>query len=162
MEITSDRTDNILTILLSGRLDAFGAKQLDDALKKFITDDDSAVVIDMEDVSYLSSGGIRTFLVIEKMLKKRDGGIRICNLNPYPLKVLEMAGFDQLFSIYSSKEDAIKSCITLEAMRRSKVDWDRLPRYNKFGARFTVFEASQKEAVLKVAGDISKVLYARL
>jgi anti-anti-sigma regulatory factor len=44
MEITSDRTDNILTILLSGRLDAFGAKQLDEALKKFITDDDSAVV----------------------------------------------------------------------------------------------------------------------
>ncbi len=162
MEITSDRTDNILTILLSGRLDAFGAKQLDETLKKFITDDDSAVVIDMVDVSYLSSGGIRTFLVIEKMLKKRDGGIRICNLNPYPLKVLEMAGFDQFFSIYSSKEDAIKSCITLEAMRRSKVDWDRLPRYNKFGARFRVFEASQKEAVLKVAGEISKVLYARL
>jgi len=36
MEISSDRTDNILTISLSGRLDAFGAKQLDDALKKFI------------------------------------------------------------------------------------------------------------------------------
>ena len=87
MEITSDRTDNILTILLSGRLDAFGAKQLDEARKKFITADDSAVVIDMVNVSYLSSGGIRTFLVIEKMLKKRDGGIRICNLKPYQLKV---------------------------------------------------------------------------
>ena len=162
MEITSDRTDNILTISLSGRLDAFGASQLDEALKKFITNDDFAVVIDMGNVSYLSSGGIRTFLATEKMLKKRDGEIHLCNINPYPLKVLEMAGFDQLFSIHSTKEDAIKSCITLEAMRRSKVDWDRLPTYQKSGARFTVFEASQKEAVLKVVGDISRVLYARL
>ena len=162
MEITSDRTDNILTILLSGRLDAFGASQLDDALKNFIKEADFAVLIDMGNVSYLSSGGIRTFLATEKMLKKRDGGIHLCNVNPYPLKVLETAGFDQVFSIHSTKEDAIKSCDALEAIRRSEEDWKSLPTYKKSGARFTVFEASQKEAVLKVVGDISRVLYARL
>jgi len=164
MEITSDRTDNILTISLKGRLDAFGASQLDDALKEFITADDFAVVIDMRNVSYLSSGGIRTFLVTEKMLKKRDkkGGVHLCNINPYPLNVLETAGFDQVFSIHSTKEDAIKSCGALEAIRRSEEDWKSLPTYQKRGARFTVFEATQKEAAVKVVGDISKVLYAQL
>ncbi len=162
MEIVWDRIDNILTISLKSRLDAFGASQLDEAVKKFIKDDDFFVVIDMRDVSYLSSGGIRTLLVIEKMLKKKGGMIQLCNVNPYPLKVLEMAGFDQLFSIYSTKEAAIKVCIALEAMRRAEKDWDRLPTYQKNGARLTVFESSPKEAALKVVGDISKVLYARL
>jgi anti-anti-sigma factor len=162
MEIQLDRTDNILIISLKGRLDAFGATELDEALKNSIKDADSVVVIDMENVSYLSSGGIRTFLATEKMLKKRKGGLHLCHLTPYPLKVLEMAGFDQFFSIFQTKEAAIKSCITLEAMRGSKVDWDRLPTYRKRGARFNVFESSQEEAVLKITSDISKVLYARL
>jgi len=54
MEIASERTDNILTISLEGRLDAFGASQLDEAVKKVIKDDDFFVVIDMEGVPYLS------------------------------------------------------------------------------------------------------------
>lgn len=162
MEIQSDRTDDILIISLKGRLDAFGATQLDEALKNSIKDDDSVVVIDMKNVSYLSSGGIRTFLATEKMLKKRKGGLHLCHLTPYPLKVLEMAGFDQFFSIHHTKEAAIKSCITRKAMRESEVNWDRLPAYQKRGARFTILETSQEEAVLRVTSDISKVLYARL
>jgi anti-anti-sigma factor len=162
MEIGSERIDTILTVTLTGRLDAFGAKQLTEALKNHVTDDDFTVVIDMGGVPYLSSGGIRTLLATEKMLRNRDGGIHLCNVNPYPLKVLEMAGFDQFFSIHSSREDAIKSCVTQEAMRGSKIEWDQLPQYRKNGALFTVFNASPKEAVLKVAGDISKVLYAQL
>jgi anti-anti-sigma factor len=66
MEIISDRTDNILTISLRGRLEAFGASQLDEAVKRFIKDDDFFVVIDMENASYLSSGGIRILLATEK------------------------------------------------------------------------------------------------
>lgn len=162
MEVVSDRTDNMLMISLKGRLDAFGASQLDEAARKFIKDDDFFVVIEMGDVSYLSSGGIRILLAVEKALKKRGGRIHLCNVNPYPLKVLEMAGFAQVFSIYSTREDAIKSCVALEAMRRAEKDWHRLPTYQKSGARLMVFESSPEEAVLKVVGNISKVLYARL
>ena len=162
MEIVSDRTDNILTISLAGRLDAFGASQLDEAVKKFVADHDFFVVIDMRNVPYLSSGGIRVLLAAEKMLKRRDGGIHLCNVDEYPLKVLEMAGFDQLFPIHSTKEDAFKTCMALEAMRQAEKDWHDLPTYQKGRARFTVFESPSKEAILKVAGDISNTLYARL
>jgi anti-anti-sigma factor len=59
MEIGSERIDTILTVTLTGRLDAFGAKQLTEALKNHITDDDFTVVIDIGGVPYLSSGGSR-------------------------------------------------------------------------------------------------------
>ena len=162
MEIVSHRTNNILMISLAGRLDAFGASQLDEAIKELIKDYDFSIVIDMENVPYLSSGGIRIFLVTEKMLKKRGGGIHLCSVNSYPLKVLETAGFDELFSIYSTKEDAVESCIALEVMRGAEKDWNRLPTFHKSGARFAVFESSPKEAILKVIGNVSNVLYARL
>jgi anti-anti-sigma factor len=162
MEIVSDRTDNILTISVAGRLDAFEASQLDEAIKKLVTDDDFFVVIDMGNVPYLSSGGIRTLLATEKMLKRRDGGVHLCNVNEYPRKVLEMAGFDQLFPIHSTKEQAFKRCVALEAMRQAEKDWHHLPTYQNGGARFTVFESPSKEAILKVVGNISNTLFARL
>lgn len=162
MEIVSDRTDNILMISLAGRLDAFGASQLDEAVKKFVTDDDFFVVIDMGNVPYLSSGGIRILVATERMLKSREGGIHLCNVNAYPLKVLETAGFDQLFPIHYTKQDAFKRCIALEAMRQAEKDWYHLPRCQKGGAQFTVFESTSKEAILKVVGNIYNTLYAQL
>jgi anti-anti-sigma factor len=162
MEINSDRTNDILIIIPEGRLDAFGAQEFEEALKELIQEDDFTVIIDMGDVPYLSSGGIRTLLAAEKRLKKRDGGIHLCNLDTYPLKVLEMAGFDQFFSIYPTKEDAIKNCRKLESMRKQKVDWDHLPTYQNDGAKFTIFETSKEKTLLKATGDISKVLRAQL
>ncbi|MBN1762808.1 MAG: anti-sigma factor antagonist [Methanomicrobia archaeon] len=162
MEIQVERIDSIPLISLDGRLDAFGAEQLDEALKSAITPEDSTVVIDMANVSYLSSGGIRTLLAAEKQLKPRNGGIQLCSLQSYPLKVLAMAGFDQLFAIWPTREAALKHTRALLSRREVKVQWDRLPTFTSSGARFTVLETSHDEAVLKVTSDISKVLYARL
>jgi len=147
---------------LDGRLDAFGASQLDGALKSLIKDDDSSVIIDMEKVPYLSSGGIRVLVAAEKMLRKRDGGVHLCNVASYPMHVLEMAGFDQLFSIHATKEAALKACKATEEVRRSEKDWEHLPGFQKHEAQFTVFEATLEAATLKVLGSLAKVLYARL
>jgi len=62
MEIHVERADAILILSLDGRLDAFGATQLDEALKSALTPEDALVVLDMANVPYLSSGGIRTLL----------------------------------------------------------------------------------------------------
>ena len=162
MEIQAERIDGMLILSLDGRLDAFGAAQLDEALKNAIVPEDSTVVLDMANVSYLSSGGIRTLLATEKLLKPRGGGIQLCGVQSYPLKVLAMAGFDQLFAIWPTREAALKHARALLSRREAEVQWDRLPTFTSRGARFTVLEAAHDEAVLKVTSDIAKVLYAQL
>ncbi|NQT47964.1 MAG: STAS domain-containing protein [Chloroflexi bacterium] len=162
MDVVADTIDGILTVSLDGRLDAFGASQLDAAFKGLIKDDDHSVVIDMQNVPYLSSGGIRILITAQKMLKKRDGGVHLCNVASYPMNVLEMAGFDQLFSIHPTKDEAVKSCKAMEELRRSQKDWQHLPRFQKYEAQFTVFEATSETATLKVVGSLAKVLYAQL
>ena len=98
MDIISQRVDGVLVVTPEGRLDAYGAMKLDETLDNIIQDEDSSVVFNMEGVSYLSSGGIRSFLRAERMMRDRGGQIKLCNLNPYPLEVLKMAGFDQISS----------------------------------------------------------------
>ena len=162
MEIQAQRVENILILSLDGRLDAFGAEQLDAALKSQLTEEDRAVVIDLAQVAYLSSGGIRTLLATEKRLKPRGSGIQLCCVQSYPLKVLAMAGFDQFFAIHPTQEVALAHARALIRSTGTVVDWDSLSSYTLGGARLSVFECSPESAVLKITSDISKVLYARL
>jgi anti-anti-sigma factor len=161
MDITSEKVGEILVISPKGRLDAFGASKLDETLNKLIKDDDLALVLDLEDVPYLSSGGIRTFLRTERILKARGGKLHLCNLNPYPLQVLEMAGFDQVFSVHSTREDAIEQQRKLQTDSKP-LDWDHLSQYEDLNVFLTILEASPEDSYLKVVGDISKVLYAQI
>lgn len=109
MEVTSERIGGILVFSIDGRLDGYGASKLDENLIDVIRDDDLFVLFDLEKVPYLSSGGIRTFLKTEKILKERGGKLRLSNIQHYPHEVLEMAGFDQIFSIHPTREDAVWS-----------------------------------------------------
>ena len=160
MDINSERVDDVLVITPEGRLDAYGAQALDEALENLIRDNDASVVFDMDGVSYLSSGGIRSFLRVERIMRDRGGQISLCNLNPYPAEVLKMAGFDQIFSLHSTIGDAMESTIVPEDSL--SIDWSSLPKYESDHVSLTILEVSQDTSALKVVGDISKVLYAQI
>jgi anti-anti-sigma factor len=160
MNITSERIDGMLIITPNGRLDAYGALELNEALENLITDTDLVVIFNMADVSYLSSGGIRSLLGTERTLKERGGGTHLCNLNPYPLEVLKMAGFDQIFSLQPTLEEALKSQAIPYDLE--PVDWDNLPCYDDEQISLTLLEVSSSDSKLKVVGDISKILKAQL
>ena len=61
MEARSERREGILVFFVNGRLDAHGARQLDEWAREELNDDDRELVIDLAGSAYLSSGGIRTF-----------------------------------------------------------------------------------------------------
>lgn len=161
MDITAERTHNALIIIPKGRLDTFGASKMDEALKKFIKKDDIHVIIEMNDVQYLSSVGIRVLLATFRMLKKRGGELYLSDINPYPLEVLEMAGFDEIFSIHDTKEKAIE-LINPEISGNYQINWKDMPEYVENHIKLTVFENSKENNLLEVVGDISKVLYSTL
>ncbi|MGZ7118276.1 MAG: STAS domain-containing protein [Methanobacterium sp.] len=161
MNIISERTANALIITPKGRLDVFGASKLDEALKTLIKKDDIHVIIEMGDVQYLSSGGIRVMLRTFQMLVERGGELHLTNINEYPLEVLEMAGFDQIFSIHPNKEKAIE-VIDPKKAEIQNLEWKDMPQYIENDIKLTVFENSKEKITLEVVGDISKVLYASL
>lgn len=159
MNINSERIDGVLVVAPEGRLDAYGALALDEALDDIIQEKDSFIVFNMDSVSYLSSGGIRSLLRAERIMRDRGGQISLCNVNPYPMEVLKMAGFDQIFSFHHTMEDAMEYPLVPE---NSAVDWGQLLKYDDEHVLLTILEVSQDTAALKIVGDISKVLYAQL
>ena len=138
MDINTKRTNDILQISVKGRLDAFGALELGDVFNSVIKKNDTHIIVDMKDVYYLSSAGIRVLLQLNKKLKKRGGDLHLCHVNQYPSEVLEMTGLDNVFLIHSGKEKAIFH-IT-EKIDKTEINWKDALSYTKNNIEITVYK----------------------
>ena len=88
MEARSERKEGVLVFFITGRLDAFGAQQLETWVRDGLHDDDHELIIDMAGSPYLSSGGIRLFNSLKKEMKRRNGRFALSSVSDYPKKVL--------------------------------------------------------------------------
>ena len=110
MEYRFERTDPAALFIVDGRIDASGSIQLDKAVKEWLIPADRVVLFDMTSVSYISSAGIRVFSGLERTLRQRNGHLFLCAVQPAVVKVLEITGFDRIFTICSTKDEALHRC----------------------------------------------------
>ncbi|MCZ3366366.1 MULTISPECIES: STAS domain-containing protein [Methanobacterium] len=109
MKITEDIDDNICKLSLEGKLDAYHSTELEKCINKVIGDGCINLLLNFQRVDYISSSGLRVVLSSLKQLKKSGGKIILSNLHPYVMEVFEISGFKQIFEIYESEEEALKS-----------------------------------------------------
>jgi anti-anti-sigma factor len=102
IEIRIAKEGEVPLVTVTGRLDGFGSRQLEESLKEIVRDDTRSVILNLAGVDYLSSAGIRVFLGLKKMLKQRNGNLALVNVQEFPKNVLEMAGFLKVLDIYPS------------------------------------------------------------
>lgn len=101
LEVRVDVIDSIPVLRLKGRLDSFGASVFDREVS-LLSRETKNLIIDVSDVSYLSSLGIRSLIKLEKSLIARSGGIILTGLTPFLVQVLEVSGLlSQLRSVDS-------------------------------------------------------------
>lgn len=91
----------------SGRLDAAAAPGLLELLLGQARDYGWRVVLDLEQVTFLSSSGLRTLLLLMKELRHQGGDLRLCNLQPRVAEVFAMTGFNRVFSIDDTRGEAL-------------------------------------------------------
>ena len=97
MEIQTSRDNEKLTVKLKGRLDAVTAIQLDKEIFK-ILDDVKYLTLDLAKLDYIASAGLRILLKFQKRMNTQ-GDMKIINVKPEVLEVLEMTGFSRLLTL---------------------------------------------------------------
>lgn len=65
------------------------------------------MLVDMSKVEYISSGGLRSFLLALKEMKKRNGAMVLCCLSPSVSKVFKLSGFNTIFEIMPGRGEAL-------------------------------------------------------
>ncbi|MEN6443531.1 MAG: STAS domain-containing protein [Methanoregula sp.] len=162
MEARSERKDGVLIFFINGRLDAFGARQLDDWTKETLHDDDKELVLDLSGSTYLSSGGLRTFIVLKKEMKRRNGRFALAGVGEYLKKVLDMAGFSSLYDMYPTADDAVAD---LAKKRKNPTLFNEIfyKKIEEAGVSLTIEPGwMTSPPSLRVTGNLNKLLHAQL
>jgi anti-anti-sigma factor len=108
MDISEDRESDAVVLALSGKLDATTAKMFEDKILGVINSGAQRLVVDLALLEYVSSSGLRVFLLAAKRLQATDGRIILCGLQDHIRQVFDLAGFSSILSIYGSRDEAIK------------------------------------------------------
>jgi anti-anti-sigma factor len=108
MDIHEERKDGVLILGLAGRLDALSAKVLEEKVLAVIDGGESRFVIDLSRLDYVSSAGLRVFLLASKRLNPSGGKIALCSLQEPVKQVFDIVGFYSILSISDSTEAALK------------------------------------------------------
>lgn len=98
LSIHRDTQDHLVLLQLEGRLDTVTAPQFDQALQAH-TDGPTRLLIDLAQVQYVSSAGLRVFLMAAKKLQKTGGSLVICAMSPAVREVFDIAGFSRMLRI---------------------------------------------------------------
>jgi len=106
MHLTTHQVDKITIVTLTGRIDALSAEALLASLLTLLKQNPPFLLIDMTKVDYLSSAGMRTFLVTVREAELMQGKVVFANFCKLVREILHLAGLSKHFTHYSSLEEA--------------------------------------------------------
>lgn len=92
MRITGSKENRTRIVKIDGRLDASNADQLEEALEGQLADIDK-LVLDLTELDYLASAGIRVMLKAYKAMNAGNGTVTIRGANEEVTDVLTITGF---------------------------------------------------------------------
>ena len=102
----SELDNNIRLIKLTGRLDIIGTGEIDTKFAGYCNGDNIRVVVDLSEVDFLASTGIRLLTLIAKTITNRGGKLVLLNPTPDVHNVLEITGIVPTIPAYSQMESA--------------------------------------------------------
>jgi anti-sigma B factor antagonist len=95
---------------ISGRIDSSTAPQLEQALNKVIKDGRFHIVVDMADMEFMSSAGLRALLSALKQVRRFNrGDLRLAAMSTKVKKAFELAGLLDVFQVFDNSVDAVGS-----------------------------------------------------
>ena len=97
MQINKTTENDKLTIALEGRLDTLTAPQLDAEIQGKL-DGIKSLVINLKNVEYISSAGLRIFLAAQKIMNKQ-GSMVVKNASSAIKEIFEVTGFCDILTI---------------------------------------------------------------
>lgn len=112
MEMSAERERGAVIARASGRIDSSNSREFHSDLEAVVSDNDSAVVLNFEDVSYISSAGMRVILLAAKSLQSSGTKFVLCSMDESIREVFKISGFDKIIPIHGSQTEALTAVDT--------------------------------------------------
>lgn len=83
---------------IAGKVDTLTAPTLEKELDE-IFDSVDALEFDLENLTYISSAGLRVLLTAHNTMEDKDGEMKVINVHPDVMEIFEITGFDSILEL---------------------------------------------------------------
>jgi len=118
MEIDVEIHGDAIVVAVNGRIDHLNAAKFHDALTPHLANcsaDGTAVILDLSGLDYISSAGLRIFMIAAKQVRPRGGRLAVAAMQPLVLEIFEISHFHLVYEIFTSTDDALTALSTATA-----------------------------------------------
>ena len=109
MDITETKHDHYSVFKLNGRLDSNTAMGFEQKLFECMENGTQRMILDFQELDYISSAGLRVILKATKNLKSAEGKLVLSEMQDYVKEVFEISGFDSFLPIEATLDEAVKT-----------------------------------------------------
>ncbi|KOR29963.1 hypothetical protein TI04_07335 [Achromatium sp. WMS2] len=102
IRLANNSSTKTATLILDGQLDAVGSPILERSVNKIMTPEIETVILDLTDLSFISSAGLRMFAKMKKLMKNRGGRFLFVNAQPQVRKVFDIVKAVKVSEIFAS------------------------------------------------------------
>ena len=107
MDIQEETQGSLVVVAPSGRVDGFTSPELEKRISEIIERGDHRVLLDCENMEYISSAGLRVVLVSAKKCQNEGGKLAVCALQPSCKSVMEVSGFLNMLEYHDTRDAAL-------------------------------------------------------
>ena len=107
MEIIESHSNGVVIVEPRGRMDSTTAKPFGDRVVELIRGGSHHLLIDLQQVLYISSAGFRSLLIARKLIDEFRGKLVLCGMSAELKRLFEIGHFTDLFLICSTRDDGV-------------------------------------------------------
>ena len=107
MEFAQEQSGDVVIVKLTGRLDSSTAQAAEESFARVLESVTPRLAIDMSQLEYISSAGLRVLLVVAKKVQQAQGKVVLFELGRNVREVFSISGFDRIFSIQADMAGAV-------------------------------------------------------
>ena len=99
---------SVKVIDVKGYLDAHTAPDLEREFNKLIDEHDFKVVVNFDELKYISSAGLGVFMAYVETMRENSGDIKFSNMQDDVYNIFDLLGFPVLYEFFKDENDAIQ------------------------------------------------------
>lgn len=106
-KIQVDHLKGTLIISVSGEVKGLSGRDFHRTIFQEIREQDVPIVLDLKEMTYISSMGLRSILLVAKRQQDNKSKFAVCSLSGPMREVFEITCFDRIMSVLDSRSEAI-------------------------------------------------------
>jgi len=108
MNLSKKNTSGFCVINIEGRIDTTNFNTFEKEVADIIDGGEVNIILNCKGLNYISSSGLRVFLISQKKLMALNGKLYLCEMQPTIKEIFDISGFSTIFKIFDSEEKALE------------------------------------------------------